>query len=85
MRARLISIGNSKGLRLPRALIQQCGLGDEIELEVKADGLLVKPVRKLREGWEESFRQMHENGDDRLLDEADARAETEWDRKEWTW
>ena len=85
MRAKLISIGNSKGIRLPRAVIQQCGLGEEIELEVKKEGLLVKPVRQLREGWEESFRQMHENGDDVLLDEKDAHAETDWDRTEWTW
>ena len=85
MRAKLISIGNSKGLRLPRAIIQQCGFGDEIEVEVKKDGLMIKAVKKPREGWEDSFREMHKNGDDRLLDEVDAHTETDWDQTEWTW
>lgn len=85
MRTKLIPIGNSKGIRLPRAIIQQCGLGDEIELEVKRDHLVVRPLRQVRAGWEEAFRKMHERGDDRLLDEQDAHTETEWDRSEWTW
>lgn len=85
MRAKLVSIGNSKGIRLPRALIEQAGLTSELELEIKGGCLLVRPVKKLRAGWEEAFRKMHENGDDRLLDESDAHAETTWDKTEWTW
>ena len=85
MRTKLISIGNSKGIRLRRALIQWCGLGDKIELSVRKNQLIIKPVRKLREGWEEAFRQLHELGDDQLLDMADAHTEPEWDRTEWTW
>ena len=85
MRTKLISIGNSKGIRLPRAIIEQCQLKDEIELAVKNGSLTIKPVRKLREGWEEAFRQMHERGDDQLLDESDAHGETEWDRTQWKW
>lgn len=85
MRAKLVSIGNSKGIRLPRAVIEQAGLTDEIDLEVKGDCLVVRPVKALRAGWDEVFRKMHENGDDRLLDEADAHAFSERDETEWTW
>jgi antitoxin MazE len=85
MRTKLVPIGNSKGIRLPRAVIEQCSLGDEIELLVKKDHLVVRSARKPREGWEEAFKQMHENGDDQLLDEEDAHTETEVDRREWKW
>ena len=85
MRTKLVPIGNSKGIRLPRAVIEQCSLGDEIELVVKKDHLIIKSAKKPREGWEEAFKQMHENGDDQILDEADAHAETEVVRQEWKW
>ena len=85
MRTKLVPIGNSKGIRLPRAVIEQCSLGDEIELVVKRDHLIVKSAKRPREGWEEAFKQMHENGDDQILDEADAHTETEVDRQEWKW
>ena len=44
-----------------------------------------RPAKKPREGWEEAFKQMHESGDDKLVDEADAHAETELDHGEWKW
>ena len=85
MRAKLVSIGNSKGIRLPRAIIDQCGLTDEIELVVQNGGLFIKRLANCREGWDAAFERMHENGDDQLLDEADAHAETSRDRTEWKW
>lgn len=85
MRTKLVSIGNSKGIRLPRAILDQCGLKDDIELDVKRGHLIIRPAHKTREGWAEAFCRMHEAGDDQLLDEADAHAQTEWDRTEWTW
>ena len=85
MRAKLVSIGNSKGIRLPRAIIEQAGLTEDIDLEVKGDCLVVRPIKALRADWDEAFRKMHENGDDRLLDEADAHAFSETDETEWTW
>ena len=80
-----MSIANSKGMRLPRAIIEQAGLTEDIDLEVKGDCLVVQPIKAPRAGWDAAFRKMHENGDDRLLDEADAHALTERDETEWTW
>ncbi len=67
MRLSVISIGNSRGIRIPKAILDKYQIKDSVEIELHEDALLLKPVRKPREGWEESFRQMHENGDDKLL------------------
>jgi len=67
MRLSVISIGNSRGIRIPKAVLDKYQIKDSVEIEMHEDALLLKPVRKPREGWEESFRQMHENGDDKLL------------------
>jgi len=67
MRLAVVSIGNSKGIRIPKTILDKYKIGDSVEVEMREDGIVLKPVHKPREGWEESFRQMHENGDDRLL------------------
>ena len=85
MRTKLVPIGNSRGIRVPRAVLQQCGFEEEIELEVKKDHLVIRPVSNARAGWDEAFRKMAENGDDQLLDEEAAHTETDWDRTEWKW
>ena len=54
--ATLISIGNSKGVRIPKAIIEQAKLNDkELEFKVLDDGLLIKPVTQPRQGWKEKF------------------------------
>ena len=81
--AQLVQIGNSRGIRIPKALIEQAGLENrELELKVLEEGLLVLPVRVGRQGWEAAFRSMRSAGDDELL-MGDAR--TEFDEHEWEW
>lgn len=65
----LIKIGNSQGVRIPKAIIKQAHLENSpLEFEVTAQGLLLRPVQKKpREGWEEAFKQMAQAGDDTLL------------------
>jgi antitoxin MazE len=82
MRTKLIKVGNSRGIRLPKALIEQCGLHDEVELEVQDEQIVVRRAKKPREGWEEAFAEMARLGDDQLLD---PETPTEWDQTEWTW
>ena len=84
MRTKLVPIGNSKGLRLPKSLIEQCGLGDEIEMEAKADCLVLRPVRAARAGWDAAFARMRARGDDDAL-LLDAETRSDFDEKEWTW
>ena len=67
MRLAVVSIGNSKGIRIPKAVLDKYQIKDVVDIELRDDSVILKPVRSIREGWEEAFRQMHENGDDRLL------------------
>jgi antitoxin MazE len=85
MNAKLVPIGNSRGVRLPKSVIGQCGLGDEIELVVRDGCLIIRPSRAARAGWEEAFERMHAAGDDHLLDLDPVSQATEWEKSEWTW
>lgn len=82
MKANLVKIGNSKGIRIPKAILEQCGFKDRVEIEVKGNTLIVMPTRKPREGWEDAARWAHEHGDDELLL---GDFPNEFDEKEWTW
>ncbi len=62
----LISIGNSKGIRLSKTLIEKYNLQDTIELILEKGYIILKPKSKARKGWEKSFKKMHGNGDDKL-------------------
>lgn len=82
VRARVVRIGNSRGIRIPKVWLDQLDLGDEVELAVRQDSLVVRPARTPRDGWSEAFRAMAARHDDALLDEP---RPTEWDEKEWRW
>jgi antitoxin MazE len=83
MRAKLVRIGNSRGLRLPKALLDQCGFADEVELDVENGRLVVTPVQAPRKGWDQAFAQMATSGDDRLVDAG--QPSSDWDQAEWEW
>ena len=79
MKTRIVRIGNSQGVRIPRPLLEQSGLGDEVELEVQDGQIVIRAVqRHPRAGWEADFQRMAEHGDDALLD-GDVSVTTEWD------
>jgi antitoxin MazE len=68
MHAHLISIGNSKGIRIPSALLRQYNMQGEVEICPGKDEIIIRPIiRTPREGWENAFAAMHLNGDDALL------------------
>ena len=81
MRVGIISVGNSKGIRIPKAILEQCRFNKEAELEVQGNVLLIKPVRKVREGWDRSFQLMHERKEDALVINDALYLETE----NWEW
>jgi len=84
LKANIIQIGNSKGIRLPKAVMEQCGLRETVELEVKNNRLVVRPADTPRANWERSFAMMREQGEDTLLD-GEQEQTTEWDNNEWDW
>lgn len=84
MRASVVRIGNSRGIRIPKAVLKQCRLGSTVELEMRRDHLVVRPVDEPRAGWEDAFRQMAQERDDVLLDR-ESLPQTRWDATKWEW
>jgi antitoxin MazE len=84
MRASIVRIGNSQGIRIPKVVLEQTHLTGEVELEVKDRQILIRALRKPRQDWGRKFRLMGEKGDDRLLD-SDVESQTSWDKEEWQW
>ncbi len=84
MKINVVRIGNSRGIRIPKAVLEQCRLGQTVELEVKKDHLVVRPAGRPRSGWEDAFHRMARQEDDALLDR-DSFTPTQWDKTEWEW
>jgi len=82
MEIELVRIGNSRGIRIPKALIEQCGLGEVVELRVAGDRLVISSRRAARAGWREAFERAGSATGDELLLEG---VRSEFDREEWEW
>ena len=79
MKVRVIDIGNSKGIRLSQTLIKQYNITEEVSIELKKDGILLKPSSDIRDGWEEKFKkESGKVGEDKEID-------NKFDEEEWTW
>ena len=81
-KTRIIRIGNSQGVRIPKPLLEQSGLGDEVELAAEAGRIVIRSARPPRAGWDAAFEAMAAAGDDALPDEP---VPTAWDEAEWEW
>jgi antitoxin MazE len=67
MEVSVIPIGNSKGIRLTKTLIEKYNIKDSVELILEKEFIIIKPKSSARKGWDKAFKRMHENGDDSLL------------------
>ncbi len=84
VRAKIIPIGNSQGIRLSKVLLKQSGLEQDVEIEVARNRLVIQPIPTPREGWDEAFQAMAREGHDQPLDQ-DLTGHTSWDEDEWEW
>ena len=82
MKTRLVRIGNSRGVRLPKPLILQAGLSDEVELLVREGAIVIASAARPRAGWAEAAKRGHARGDDRPLI---AGSTSRFDDTEWAW
>lgn len=82
MKSRLIRIGNSRGVRLPKSLIEEAGLSDELELHLDNGTIVIRSAKPARAGWAEAAAEMATTGEDRLPDEV---VPTRFDDEEWEW
>jgi len=67
METPVIKIGNSKGLRISKSILEQYNIKDKVEMILDKDQIILKPIDKPRANREESFKNMHANNDDQLL------------------
>jgi antitoxin MazE len=81
-KTRIVRIGNSQGIRVPKPLLDQAQLPEEVELHVEPGRIVVRAARGARDGWAEAARAMRARNDDALLDEPTA---TAFDLEDWTW
>lgn len=67
MELTVINIGNSKGIRLSKTILEKYNINDKVEVLLEKGYIILKPKTEPRKGWEKQFKKMHENGDDQLL------------------
>ncbi len=84
MRARIVKIGNSQGIRIPKPLLDQTGIVDDVELEVEKTKIIIRPISNPRSGWDNAFRIMAKNNDDTLIN-GNENISNSWDEEEWQW
>lgn len=82
LRSRIVKIGNSQGIRIPKVWLAQLGPGEEVEMAVQPNQIVIRPAHRPRHNWAEQFRAMAAQGDDKLLEGVIA---TRWDKEEWEW
>jgi antitoxin MazE len=80
MKAQIIQIGNSQGIRIPKVLLEESRISGEVDIELHADGILIRNAQKPRAGWEDAFKA----GEDE--DELNVNIPgPDFDKKEWQW
>ena len=84
MRAHIVKIGNSRGIRIPKPLLDQTGIKYDVELEVDKNRIIIRPISNPRSGWDNAFKAMGQNRDDVLIDGKDNISHS-WDDEEWQW
>lgn len=84
MKSKIVAIGNSQGIRIPKPLLERSGLSGEVELIARDGMLLVRGVKSPRANWAQAFRSMAVRQDDRLVDQPPP-SSSAWDREEWAW
>ena len=86
MKTKIVRIGNSRGVRIPKPLLEEAGLeerGVQVQLRVVEGGIMIESERAPRAGWADAAALANERGDDTLLDAAVPR--TRFDEADWEW
>jgi antitoxin MazE len=84
MRARVVKIGNSQGIRIPKPILEQTGIMEDVELEVEKNQIIIRSISNPRVGWDIAFKAMSQKNDDMLIDGTENISHS-WDEEEWQW
>ena len=82
MKAKLVQIGNSRGVRLPKPMIEEARLRDDVDIHVVEGSIIITSNVKPRSSWADSAKRLHSQNGDVLLDQANS---TTFDETEWKW
>ena len=82
MKTQIIQIGNSQGIRIPKALLEESGITGDVNLELTDEGILIRNISKPRSGWSDAFRSLAEHDDDSPVESAPVSG---FEKKEWQW
>ena len=82
MKAQIIQIGNSQGVRIPKVLLEESGVAGEVELEACSEGILIRNLNKPRSSWDEIFQLLKENEEEEPLEDP---APGVFEKNEWQW
>lgn len=85
MKTKIIRIGNSHGVRIPKPLIEESGITNEIEMILRDNEIILRSAETIRKDWDSSFKKMADQDDDVLLDQKEIEKSSDWDDVEWTW
>lgn len=85
MITKVVKIGNSRGIRIPKSLISQSGLTEEVELELGNGQIIIKSLSNNRANWDSAFKKMARNKDDVLMEPRTQYNASDWDKEEWEW
>ena len=81
MKAQIIKIGNSHGIRIPKAVLEETRMSGEVEIEVTTDGILIRNLKKPRSDWDAAFKALNDHDDDVQF----GRSSTGFEKKDWQW
>jgi antitoxin MazE len=81
MKAQIIKIGNSHGIRIPKSVLEETRMSGDVEIEITGDGILIRNINKPRSNWDAAFKALNDRDDDLSLN----RASTGFEKKEWQW
>jgi antitoxin MazE len=84
MKTRIVRIGNSQGVRIPKPILEQTGLSGEVEIRAEKDAVVIRAPTRPRAGWASAFQEMARRGDDHLLDDV-VPTLSDWDEDSWEW
>lgn len=84
MRARVVKIGNSQGVRIPKPILEQTGITEDVELEVEKNQIIIRPVSDPRVGWDLAFKTIAEKDNDVMINGTQNISHS-WDEEEWQW
>lgn len=79
METKIIKIGNSKGLRLGKTIIEKYEIGDSVNLRLESDHIVIEPLKPVRSNWGALFAEMRKNNDDKLLMDDFFEEESHWE------